>query len=126
MVSSRAPEELGDAAGRLLDESLLDSVVLGHLGLQIFLTLENSADVALQFDNFAGDGQGGPGSHQAASQGAGKHGARKDKNVTRTHDESSTENAKNENSGANLPIYWEMSGGASGCMGMFAESVQWR
>jgi hypothetical protein len=33
-----------------------------------------------------------------------------------------------ENSSANLPIYWEMSRGASGCMGMFDKSVEeiWR
>jgi hypothetical protein len=33
-----------------------------------------------------------------------------------------------ENSSANHPIYWEMSRGASGCMGMFEESVEeiWR
>jgi hypothetical protein len=33
-----------------------------------------------------------------------------------------------ENSSANHPIYWEMSRGASGCMGMFEKSVEeiWR
>ena len=78
----------------MLDESLLDSVILGHLGLKIFLTRENGADVALEFDDFAGDGQSGPGSNQAASKSAGKHGAREDKNVTRAHDESSTAKRK--------------------------------
>jgi hypothetical protein len=35
---------------------------------------------------------------------------------------------KKKNSSANLPIYWEMSRGASGCMGMFGKSVEeiWR
>ena len=53
--------ELVDGVGGLLDESFLDGVILGHLGLNVFLTLEQGGDVALKLDDFAGHGHDGLG-----------------------------------------------------------------
>ena len=47
--------ELIDIVGGLFDESLLDGMFLRHLGLQIFLPLQEGGDVALQFDHLSVD-----------------------------------------------------------------------
>jgi hypothetical protein len=60
-------------------------VVLGHLGLHVFLTLQETGDIALELDDLASDGEGGAGPDEAASDGADKHGAGEEKNVTRPH-----------------------------------------
>jgi hypothetical protein len=83
--------ELVDGVGGLLHEGFLDSMVLGHLGLKSLLTLEESADVALELDNFAGDGESGPRADDTAGESAGEHSAGKEKNVTSAHKKASKE-----------------------------------
>jgi hypothetical protein len=61
-------------------------MVLGHLGGKIFLTLKNGSDVALELDNFAGDGFGRPRAHEATAEGPGQHGGAKNGNVAYTHE----------------------------------------
>ena len=73
----------------MLDESFLDGVVLGHLRGEIFLTLEDRGDVALELDDFASDGEGGLGADQTAGEGAEKNGAGEEKDVTGTHEKAS-------------------------------------
>ena len=85
--------ELVDRVGGLFDKGLLDSVVLSHLGLKIFLPGEESGDVALELDDFAGDGEGGFGADEAAGECAEKQGAGEDEDVTSTHVGSSRGNA---------------------------------
>jgi len=77
--------ELVDAVRRLFDESALDGVVLGHLGLHFFLTLQQRGDIALQLDDLARHGEGGAGPDEAAGDGADEHGAGEKKNVTHPH-----------------------------------------
>ena len=108
MVSRRVPElawtswtdfwreahggvELVDSVGGLLDEGFLDSVVLSHLGLHVFLTLEERGDIALELDNFASDGEGRVRADEAAGEGADEHGADKERDVTHTHEKASRE-----------------------------------
>jgi hypothetical protein len=62
-------------------------VVLRELGLHIFLTLKNRGDIALQLDDFTGHGHHGPRADKVAGNGAGKHSAREEENVTNTHDQ---------------------------------------
>jgi hypothetical protein len=71
----------------LFDEGFLDSVILGHLVLEIFLTLEDRGDIALKLDDFASDGHDRLGADKAAGDGAGKHGTGEEENVTNTHDQ---------------------------------------
>ena len=78
--------ELVDGIGGLLDEGFLDGVVLSHLGLNVFLTLEERGDVALEFDNFASDSEGRFRADETAGDGADEHGAGKERDVTHTHE----------------------------------------
>src|ERR1700722_2477197 len=74
----------------LLDQGLHDSVVLSHLGLQIFLSLKERGDVALEFDEFASDGLGGARTDGATGDESGESGSAEDGNVTVTHGETSS------------------------------------
>ena len=81
--------ELVDGIGRLLDQSFQDSVVLGHLGLHVFLTLQQGGDIALELNDFAGHGHDGLGADEGAGDGAGEHGSGAINDGTNTHDDSS-------------------------------------
>ena len=78
--------ELVDVVVGLLDKGFYYGVVLSHLGGEIFLTLEQSGDVALQLDEFAGDGFGGARADKAAAQCAGENGGAEDGDVADTHE----------------------------------------
>lgn len=77
--------ELVDGIGRLLDESFLDSMVLSHLGLDVFLALEEGGDVALELDDLASDSECGLRADQTAGNGAGEQSRRKDEDVASPH-----------------------------------------
>lgn len=81
--------ELVHGVAGLLNESFLDSMVLSHLGLDVFLTLEEGSDVALEFDDLASDGECGLGADQTAGESAGEQGGGEDEDVTRTHGKAS-------------------------------------
>jgi hypothetical protein len=74
--------ELADVVAGLLDEGLHDGVILRHLGREVLLTLEQVGDVALELDDFAGDGLGGPRTDEAASDGGSEHDRTKNRDVT--------------------------------------------
>src|SRR5262249_55967237 len=106
---------------RLLDERFLDGVVLGHLRLQIFLTLQDGSRIALEFDDLAGHGHDGFGADQAAGNSAGEHGPGEKQNVTNTHDQNlrkmstaGREGSKSTHCSPNLPMYWQKQRLASG------------
>ena len=82
--------EAADIVAGLLDEGLHDSVVLSHLGLQIFLSLEECGDVALELDEFASDGFGGARTDDATSDDSGESSSAENGNITVTHGETSS------------------------------------
>ena len=84
--------EFIDGIGGLLDESFLDRVVLSHLGLQVFLTLEECGDVALQLDNFASDSEGRFRADETAGESTDEHSADKERDITHAHEKASREN----------------------------------
>ena len=51
----------------LFDECAHDGVVLRHLGGDVLLTLQERSDVALELDDFAGDGCCGARTDEAAA-----------------------------------------------------------
>jgi hypothetical protein len=69
----------------LFHQRLHDGVVLSHLGLQIFLSLEERGDVALKLDEFAGNGLRGTRTNGAASNHACNGGGTEDGDITETH-----------------------------------------
>ena len=73
--------ELADIVAGLFDQRLHDGVVLGHLGGEIFLSLEQGGDVALQLDEFAGDGFGGAWTEGAAGDESGEGSGAEDGDV---------------------------------------------
>ena len=62
--------ELADAVAGLLDEGLHDGMILGHLSGQILLALQQRSHVALEFNEFSGDGLCGSRTDEAAADGA--------------------------------------------------------
>jgi hypothetical protein len=64
-------------------------VVLSHLRGEIFLSLEERGDVALHFDELAGDGFRGTRAHGTAGDESGKRGSAKDGDIAETHGETS-------------------------------------
>ncbi len=81
--------ELADVVVGLLDEGLHDGMILGHLGGEILLALEQGGDVALKLDELAGDGFGGAGADQASGKCASQNGGAKNGDVANTHEQSS-------------------------------------
>jgi hypothetical protein len=73
--------ELGHGLARLLDEGLHDSMVLGHLGGDISLPLQQGSDVLLKLDNFAGHGFGRARTGEAAADGPGQDSGAKNGDV---------------------------------------------
>src|SRR6202011_722016 len=67
--------EFVDGVGRLFDEGFLDSMVLGQLGLDIFLALKQRGDIALELDDFTGYGESRARTDEAARYSAEEHGA---------------------------------------------------
>ncbi len=79
--------ELADVVAGLLDESFEDGVVLGHLRGHVFLTLKKGGDVALQVDDFTGDGFRRARADEAAAERAGKNSGRKNDDVADFHEQ---------------------------------------
>ena len=77
--------ELADVVAGLLDQSLHDGVILGHLAGEILLALENVGDVALELDDFASDGVDRAGPHEAAGEETGEGGGAENGDITNTH-----------------------------------------
>jgi hypothetical protein len=64
-------------------------MILGHLGGEILLALEQGGDVALKLDEFAGDGLGGAGAEQASGKSASQNSGAENSDVANTHEKSS-------------------------------------
>ncbi len=62
--------DLAEAGVGLVNDGAHAGVILGHLGGEILLALEQGGDVALKLDEFAGDGLGGAGAEQASGKSA--------------------------------------------------------
>ena len=73
--------EFADGVAGLLDEGLHHGVILGHLGGEIFLALQQGGDVVLQFDNFARDGFGGPRTDKAPTDRSNQDDGTENRNV---------------------------------------------
>jgi hypothetical protein len=64
-------------------------MVLRHLRGEVFLTLKQSRDVALEFDQFARDSLRRTRTDEAPAQGSRKDGGGENYNITQTHGNSS-------------------------------------
>jgi hypothetical protein len=64
-------------------------MVLSHLGLQVLLSLEESGDVPLEFDELASHGFRGARTHGTAGDEAGESSSAENCNIAVTHGETS-------------------------------------
>src|SRR5437588_2064118 len=81
--------QLVDVVIETANNGLDGSVVLNHLRGDVFLSLEQGSDVALEVDNFAGDGFDRAGADEASANGTGENGGTKNSEIAYTHDQSS-------------------------------------
>src|SRR5436305_321002 len=86
---SHAAAEVADIVIETADDGLDDGVILGHLRGEIFLPLQQGSDIALEVDDFAGDGFGRMRTDEASTDGAGKNGCTKNCDIAYTHDKPS-------------------------------------
>src|SRR5207244_7214639 len=68
------------------DDGLYDGMILRHLRGEIFLSLQQGSDVALEVNNFPGDSCDGAGPDEASADGANKNGCAENGDVAYTHD----------------------------------------
>ena len=86
---SHAAAEAVDVVIETADDGLNDGVILRHLRGEIFLSLQQGSDVALEVNNLPGDGFGRMRADEASTDCAGKNGCAENSDVSYTHDKPS-------------------------------------